>query len=561
MLSYDDFVLGAITEERLLDEQQLELARAHAVEQSVSVIDALLELHLLSSQQLSIIRALVYETPYANLDHYDIDLRNTALLPRSVAERARAFPLFHVGSVVTVGMADPLDLRALDAIRSATKLDIEPVLCDPVALEGLIERAYSLSAGGAVAAQDDAPAFDTSDERPIVAAVNQIISLAVEQGASDIHLGPDERELHLRFRIDGMLQMRQGPPRSAHPALVQRLKVMAGLDLTQTRRPQDGKFRFRHEGRSVDVRLSVIPTVAGENVVMRLLSGATSIRSFEDLGFSQELIEQFQVMVEQPHGMILVTGPTGSGKTTTLYTALATLNTPERNIITIEDPVEIRLPLLRQVQVNSAIGLTFATALRSVLRQDPDVVLVGEIRDDETARIAVQAALTGHLVLATLHTNDACGAVARLHDLGAPPFAINSSVLCAMAQRLVRRVCAQCAAPDSPEPSLLRRFDIRLEDGQFQVGAGCSQCANLGVRGRLVVAEMLRMTGPVKEAIERQDPAAELRRIALREGMRPMWLDGLDKARRGLTTLAEVGRVVAGAADDDERPGAVRAAA
>jgi type II secretory ATPase GspE/PulE/Tfp pilus assembly ATPase PilB-like protein len=327
---------------------------------------------------------------------------------------------------------------------------------------------------------------------------------------------------------------------------------MAGLDLTQTRRPQDGKFRFRHEGRSVDIRLSVIPTVAGENVVMRLLSGATSIRSFEDLGFSGELIEQFRRTVDHPHGMILVTGPTGSGKTTTLYTALAALNTPERNIITIEDPVEIRLPLIRQVQVNSAIGLTFATALRSVLRQDPDVVLVGEIRDDETARIAVQAALTGHLVLATLHTNDACGAVARLHDLGAPSFAINASVLCALAQRLVRRVCPDCASPDSPEPSLLRRFGVRLEDGQFQVGAGCGRCANLGVRGRLVVAEMLQMTGAIKDAIERDEPAARLRRIALQEGMRPMWLDGLDKARRGVTTLAEVGRVVAGAAEDED---------
>ncbi|MBY0261131.1 MAG: GspE/PulE family protein, partial [Phycisphaerales bacterium] len=348
-------------------------------------------------------------------------------------------------------------------------------------------------------------------KEPIVAAVNQIVAQGIDLGASDIHIGPDEHQLHLRYRVDGELQPHKGPGLDAHIGIIQRLKVMSGLDLTVTRRPQDGKFRFSHNGREVDVRLSLIPTVSGENAVLRLLSSASSIRGFGELGFPPKQLAFFEEVIEHPHGMILVTGPTGSGKTTTLYTALKRLNTPDRNIMTIEDPVEIRMPMIRQVQANPEIGMTFAGALRSMLRQDPDVVFVGEIRDEETARISVQAALTGHLVLSSLHTNDAAGAIPRLRDLGCPPFAVNAALLCVLAQRLVRRVCPDCAAPDHPEPLLLEKFGLAAGEGTLVRGKGCAKCGSTGYRGRLGVYEMLSVTPAIRRAVERGLPAVAIR--------------------------------------------------
>jgi len=294
------------------------------------------------------------------------------------------------------------------------------------------------------------------DAGPIVDAVNTIIIDAIRLGASDIHLNPDHSVLRIRLRIDGRLQTRQGPSLSMYPKIVQRLKVMGNLDLTQTRRPQDGKFRFTHGSDTFDIRMSLVPTVGGENVVLRLLSGSGRVASLDELGMREEMRNRMQPLINQPYGMFLVTGPTGSGKTTTLYSILSLLNSSERNVITIEDPVEIRMPMIRQIQVNHEIGLTFAGALRSVLRQDPDIILVGEIRDEETAEIALQASLTGHLVLATLHTNDAAGAIARLLDLDQAPYVINAAVIGVLAQRLVRRVCESCSEIDSPDPHLLR---------------------------------------------------------------------------------------------------------
>jgi type II secretory ATPase GspE/PulE/Tfp pilus assembly ATPase PilB-like protein len=391
-----------------------------------------------------------------------------------------------------------------------------------------------------------------TDEEPIVAAVNQIIIEALSHAASDIHINPDERDLHLRFRIDGSLQSRQGPPLSSHGGIVQRLKVMANLDLTQTRRPQDGKFRFQQGGKGIDCRLSIIPTVCGENVVIRILAGQTALGDLAALGFPEDIADTTKEVIEHPHGMVLVTGPTGSGKTTTLYSFLKRLNTPDRNVVTIEDPVEIRLPLARQVQVHNEIGMTFAGALRSILRQDPDVILLGEIRDEETARIAIQSALTGHLVLSTLHTNDAPGAVARLRDFNCPNFAINASVLCVLAQRLVRRVCPDCAKPYQPDAAILRRFGDR-GNSQFRRGSGCPRCLNSGYRGRIGVYEMVNMNTEMQLAIERNASTAQLRAEALKNGMRPMWQDGLDKARLGTTTLEEVAMIAAGTIEPDNQ--------
>ncbi len=571
MLSHDDFVLQTLVEERVIPKADADRVRRHAVEKGISPSAALLELQVIDARTLALVRAQTGEIPFVDPAWYDINLDNTGLIDKSVAETLEVFPLLVTGEVATVGMSNPLDLRAVDQLRSLLRLEVDPVLCERQALLGLIERAYALTGGvqksrTAARAEGDAAAVAgalTTGKEPIVAAVNQIIAQGIELGASDIHIGPDETELHLRYRVDGVLVPHRGPTLDVHSGLVQRLKVMAGLDLTQTRRPQDGKFRFTHTNRSVDIRLSLIPTVCGENVVMRILSTAASIRGFTELGFPPAELAAFERAIDHPHGMVLVTGPTGSGKTTTLYTALKRMNSADLNIMTIEDPVEIRMPLIRQVQVHSEIGMTFAGALRSILRQDPDVVFVGEIRDEETARISIQAALTGHLVLSSLHTNDAAGAVPRLRDLGCPNFAINAALLCVIAQRLVRRVCPDCAAPETPEPAMLRRFGLDAASGAFRAGRGCPRCANIGTRGRIGVYELLAMSPALRQAVDAGATVSQIREIVTREGMRPMWMDGLEKARLGITTLDEVAKVVAiqSVEDDAMAASAAKAAA
>jgi type IV pilus assembly protein PilB len=556
--SYEDFTVGLLLEDGSVGPGDITRAkqrltgRSEGGERLEGVSDALVAIGAVPERAVSLARATVSESPWVDLDHYDIDFQNAGLLPRSLAEACLAFPLFRLGECVTVAMGDPLDLRAVDRVRAAVKGEIDAVLADPSALASLIDRAYSMTSAGVRGAAKE-PVVGVPERRaaeePIVAAVNQIIAQGIEEGASDIHLGPDEHELHLRYRVDGALRVRQGPARSSHAGLVQRIKVMASMDLTQSRRPQDGKFRFTHGARSVDVRVSLIPTVWGENVVLRLLAGGAHLGSFADLGFSPEMTARWERLVAQPYGIILATGPTGSGKTTTLYTALKKINSPDTNVMTIEDPVEIRLPMVRHLQVNAEIGLTFATALRAMLRQDPDVILVGEIRDEETARIAMQAALTGHLVLSTLHTNDAPGAVTRLRELGCPAFAVNSALLATVAQRLLRRVCTECAAPYQPDEALLRRFD--QGGGQFRRGRGCPRCGNAGTRGRVGVYEMLLMDSALQDAVDRGLSGAALRRVAVDGGMQPMWRRGFEMAQTGVVTIEEVARAAAGTIDAD----------
>jgi type II secretory ATPase GspE/PulE/Tfp pilus assembly ATPase PilB-like protein len=583
MHDQDLFLEKALLAEDRVSRAQLEAARRYVAEQpqggEVDLVEALIATEALTGREIALVKADVCEAPFVNLADYEPCYANTALLPRSIADRYCAFPLFMVNGVLTLAMDDPLNLEATDQVRQLVGpgTEVDAVLCDREQLKALIARVYSLShahvGGPGMDAEDDiggageTGAADVGGSegasQPVVAAVNQLLADAVDQRASDVHLSPDEHEFHLRYRIDGVLQQKQGPPLSMHAALVQRLKVMAGLDLTQTRRPQDGKFRFRHTNRggaNVDVRMSTIPTVCGENVVLRLLAATQAIQDFHELGMAATLAAEMDELLKQPHGILLVTGPTGSGKTTTLYTALARLNSPSRNVMTIEDPVEIRMPLIRQIQVHPEIGLTFANALRSILRQDPDVVLVGEIRDDETATIALQAALTGHLVLSTLHTNDAAGAVARLRDLGLPPFVINAAVLGAVAQRLVRRVCQHCSIPDDPDTRLLERFqidDVRPPRGSgvpetgYMRGKGCSRCGQTGYRGRLGIYELLRFNSAIQTLVEGKAPVERIRQCAVRSGMKLMWLDGLEKARLGLTSLEEVAKAAFVIAIDD----------
>ena len=546
MHDQDVFLERALLDASLVTLEQLGAARQHATEHDVDLVDALIQTETLTSRQIALVRADLCEVPFVNVVDYETCFANTSLVPRAVAERYSVFPLFMIDDVLTLAMEDPLNLEAADQVRQVAKCEVDPVLCDRELLKPLMARAYSLSAadgeGAGGAAEVEIDAVDVESSQPVVAAVNQMLADAVDERASDIHVNPDEHELHLRHRIDGVLHEKQGPPLSMHSPIVQRLKVMAHLDLTQTRRPQDGKFRFRHRGEQVDVRLSTIPTVCGENVVMRLLANNAAIVDFHELGMPAPLVADMEDLLVQPYGILLVTGPTGSGKTTTLYTCLSRLNDPSRNIMTIEDPVEIRLPYVRQVQVHTEIGLTFATALRSILRQDPDVVLVGEIRDNETATIALQSALTGHLVLSTLHTNDAAGAVARLRDYGLPSFVINSAVLGILAQRLVRRVCTHCVGPADIDDLLRHRFNLGDQTDGFKRGKGCSRCGQTGYRGRLGIYELMRFDTAVKMAVEQEASVEHIRQLAVREGMRLMWQDGLEKARLGQTTLEEIAK-------------------
>jgi type IV pilus assembly protein PilB len=551
-------VIRVLASDGVVSHADLVRANEHAAANACDVTDSLVELGILGSRRLAIERAKICECPFVDLTHYEIDFANSALAPKTLLDRVHAFPLFVLPDAITVGMVDPLNLAVIDELRRVLKSEIEPVLCDAEQLSGLIARAYGLAATQRTSVRSGDRDQDlTTGEEPIVVAVNQILMAAADASASDIHLNPDEHDLHLRYRVDGVLLPQQGPAKQAHAAIVQRLKVLAHLDLTQTRKPQDGKFRFMHRDQAVDVRLSVVPTIHGENAVLRLLRSANRIGSLAELLMPPAMTAWYEEAITKPHGMILVTGPTGSGKTTTLYTALAHINAPDTNILTIEDPVEIRLPMVRQIQVNADIGLTFATALRSILRQDPDVVLVGEIRDEETARIAVQSALTGHLVFSTLHTNDAISSITRLRDFGLPGFAINSALLCIIAQRLVRKVCPACSIPDAPDHDRLRRLGIDLaRAGSLRRGAGCAECRSTGYAGRLGVYEMLRFVPSIRRLIEQNAAESLIAQQARREGMASMIDDGVAKALAGMTSLEEIsGLLVA----DQIEPDAPRA--
>ncbi len=562
MHNQDVFLEQTLLEEGRVTAKQLEEARRYGIEHQVDLVDALISTAAINGRDIALAKAGICEAPFVDLEAYEACFANTQLVPRAVAERYCLFPLFKIDTVLTLAMDDPLNLEAMDQARQFAKCEVDSVLCDREQLRPLISRAYRLTQSQSVEQETEVVAEGeplSDNSQPVVAAVNQLLADAVDIKASDVHINPDEHELRLRYRVDGVLQEKQGPPLTMHAGIVQRLKVMAHLDLTQTRRPQDGKFRFQHGSEEIDVRMSTVPTVCGENVVLRLLTNSEVILNFQELGVPPKLTEELEELMDRPYGMILVTGPTGCGKTTTLYTVLNRLNEPSRNIMTIEDPVEIRLPYLRQIQVHAEIGLTFASALRSIVRQDPDVILVGEIRDNETATIALQAALTGHMVLATLHTNDAPGAVARLRDYNLPAFVINSAVLGVVAQRLVRRLCRHCTELDSIDDILRYRFGLDEQDAkEFQRGKGCPQCGHTGYRGRLGLFELLIFSQPIQTLVEQGGSTKKIRERAIREGMHQMWEDGLEKARLGQTSLHEVAKVAAVMEVADEERGALR---
>jgi Type II secretory pathway, ATPase PulE/Tfp pilus assembly pathway, ATPase PilB len=385
-----------------------------------------------------------------------------------------------------------------------------------------------------------------SEDAPVIKIVNLIMVQAIREKASDIHIEPYQRSLKLRYRVDGELTQAESPPKALQLAITSRIKILAGLDIAERRLPQDGRFRIKVMGKDVDLRVSILPTSHGEKIVIRILDKTTLSGSLDQMGMDETTLVKFKKAIDAPHGMILVTGPTGSGKTTTLYSVLQELNNPQYNIVTVEDPIEYELAGVNQVAVRSDIGLDFASALRSILRQDPDIVMVGEIRDNETADIAVKAALTGHQVLSTLHTNDAAGAITRLDDMGIEPFLISSSVLMTCAQRLVRRVCTNCRDEFSPEPEMFEKLGLDSKKNPvFYRGSGCDRCKGRGYLGRMAIVEALPVSESIRRLIIKRASAAVIKNQAVTEGMKTLRMAGIDKAMEGVTTLEEVWRVTA----------------
>jgi len=474
---------------------------------------------------------------------------------------ARALPVREDESELWLAMADPTDVYTIGAFETVTGRSVRPMIAIPTELDAALERLYGTGKSaqsqiiGDVETRGDDVAFDAdvqqlkdlAAEAPVIRLVSLLITNALETRASDIHIEPFENRLIVRYRIDGVLHEVESPPKRLSAAVISRVKIMANLDIAERRLPQDGRIRLRVQGKEIDLRVSTVPTMHGESVVMRILDKGGVALDFQRLGFEDDTLKAFLDVLLQPHGILLVTGPTGSGKTTTLYTALDRLNQPDVKILTVEDPVEYQMPGINQIQVKPQIDLTFATALRSIVRQDPDVIMIGEIRDLETAQIAVQSALTGHLVLSTVHTNDAPSTVNRLLDMGVEDYLLTSTVIGILAQRLVRTLCHHCREPYVALPELVEQMQLRKFSRERDITLwhprGCSQCANTGYMGRVSVMEMLPMSDGLRSLVMKHATATDLRGEAVREGMLTMYEDGVRKALRGVTTFEEVLRV------------------
>jgi len=489
--------------------------------------------------------------PQMDLTTYVLEPEIVRLLPERVARQFHVIPLFRIGNTITVAMADPLDVVALDEIKQSTGLNVDVVVSPEAQIRDAVERYHpmagidQLARDSALVEAANAAVARPEEDGPVIRFVNAIAQQAVREGASDIHLEPEESTFRIRFRIDGVLREISVQPKALYASIVSRVKVMAALDISERRLPQDGRFRLPAAGRDLDVRVSTFPTVHGENVVLRLLDRTAALRRLSDLGLATKPLERLTRMIERPNGIVLVTGPTGSGKTTTLYACVNRINSVERNIVTLEDPVEIHLATVRQTQVDPDVGLTFARGLRALLRQDPDVILVGEIRDNETAEIAVRSALTGHLVLATLHTNDAAGAVPRLLDMKIEPYLLASALAGVVAQRLVRRVCERCRRPAVPPAALREALGLAHSARSFVSGAGCVACGKTGYKGRVGIFEVLEVDDTMRGRIASGASAEDLARAAQRSGMESLREDAIRLAADGVTTLEEALRVTA----------------
>ena len=557
-----------LVREKLISLQQLKQAQTDQAKSGRNLSYTLAKLGYISDGEITDFLSAQYRLPAVNLEEYDIEEDVIKLVAKDVCEKHRVMPVSRSGSTLIVAMADPTNLHAIDDIKFLTGYNVEPVVASETAVHAAIERYYA--AGPSYeevmadfdlgdddidfsSEEEDINAVElekASEDAPVVRLVNVILLNAIRKGASDIHIEPYERRMRVRYRIDGVLQEEMTPPLKLKNALSSRLKIMSQLDIAERRLPQDGRIKLRMgKNREMDFRVSILPTLWGEKIVLRLLDKGNLQLDMTKLGFDAQPLKDFSWAINQPWGMVLVTGPTGSGKTTTLYSALSDLNQPDTNISTAEDPVEYNLHGINQVQMHDEIGLNFAMALRAFLRQDPDVVMVGEIRDFETAEIAVKAALTGHLVLSTLHTNDAPATISRLLNMGVEPFLITASVNLVLAQRLARKICADCKKELPIEPQAL--LDLGFTDAQVEqarqnklyVGGGCQTCNGSGYKGRVALYEVMRFGDQLKEMVLQGASSAELKAAAIRGGMSSLRMSGIVKILAGVTTAEEILRV------------------
>ena len=568
--SFGDFLVerGVIAPEQLRKAIQEQKQKGERLEQTI--------VRLKYAEEEPVLKSLAeyFNLPYVDLDTYIIDEEITKIIPEEMAIRHTLIPIFKIGNTLTIALADPLNIHAVDEVRNRAKTDLEIVVSTEEKIKKAIERHYRGASstalettlrqftGQSVSGVSTEPTdyrktYDLSvkeplpgitEDAPAAKLFDLVMIQAIKDRASDIHIEPDEKALRIRLRIDGFLYEFLTLPKQVHPSLTSRIKVLAEMDIAETRLPQDGNLNVKLDNRGFEIRVSTFPTIYGENVVLRILDQTSSLMKLEDLGFTENMLIRYKQLIKKPNGIILVTGPTGSGKTTTLYASLNMINSLEKNIITIEDPVEYRLALIRQTQVNLKAGITFAKGLRSILRQDPDVVMVGEIRDLETAEVTVQAALTGHMVVSTLHTNDAPEAITRLKDIGVEPYLISSSVIGVLAQRLIRIICPQCRVPYQTDQSMLAKlseyFPELKEPITLYKGKGCKNCKQSGYWGRTGIFELLIVDDRIKQLITEKASVQIIRETARETtGMISLRDDGLKKVLKGITTLEEVDRV------------------
>jgi len=565
--TFGERIADALVEDGLLSATQVQELLEQQKKQGTRLLKLLVEKNYISEIDMIVSMGRVLNTPPVNLARISIPQEVATLIPKEIAHNHNVVPVSRLENRIYLAMADPLNVLALDDVKRITKLEVSPMIATERSIteklnnfdtrtgsmEEIIEaqRQAELEADADDLEQvvnitedlTEEQLKDSTQEAPVIKLANLILVQAVKDRASDIHIEPFEKSVRLRYRIDGALMDATPPPKNMQVPLMSRLKIMSNLNIAERRLPQDGRMRIKVAGKDIDLRVSFLPTVHGEKCVLRVLDKGNLSASIEKLGMDADTFRRFKAAVDAPHGLLLVTGPTGSGKTTTLYSALNELNNPDYNIVTVEDPVEFQIPGINQVPVNKDIGLTFANSLRSILRQDPDICMIGEIRDSETAEIAVEAALTGHQVLSTMHCNDAPGAIARLDDMGIAPFLISSSVILACAQRLMRKTCPMCKEPVSYPPRMFDDLGIDTKffaDTTLYRGRGCDRCKNTGYAGRTAIIEVMTITDEIRKMVIERKSAMEIGKMATAQGMKTLRLVALDKVKEGVSTLEQV---------------------
>jgi type IV pilus assembly protein PilB len=567
--TFGERIADALIEDGLLTPKQVEELMEQQKKEGTRFIKLVLEKSYVSEQDMTVSMGRVLNVPPINLARLSVPPEIADLLPREIAHNHKIVAISRLENKLFIAMADPLNVLAMDDVKRITKLEVMPFIASEKAILDKLNNLDAAKSGSMEDiiqdAQKRADGDDVSDsvetvkeaveevnldqlaasseEAPVIKLANIILVQAIKDRASDVHIEPFEKQIRLRYRVDGVLMDATPPPKQMQLALASRFKIMSSLDIAERRLPQDGRMRVRVGGKDYDLRVSIMPTVHGEKIVLRVLDKSNLSASIDKLGLDPDTFQQFKAAVDAPHGLILVTGPTGSGKTTTLYSALNELNSPIYNIITVEDPVEFQVPGINQVPTKKEIGLTFANALRSILRQDPDIIMIGEIRDTETAEIAIEAALTGHQVLSTMHCNDAPGAIARLDDMGIAPFLISSSVILSCAQRLMRRICSHCKEPITYPAKMYQDLNIdpSIFDGvTLYRGRGCDRCKNSGYAGRMAIIEAMTISDEIRKLIIARANTREMGKIAIGQGMRTLRMVALDRAREGASTLEQV---------------------